>query len=154
MSTITVERRVHVEAPPAVVLPHLADLTRWRSWSPWEGADPDLHREYTGDPGSVGATYAWSGNRKAGAGTMRVTEVEPSGVGVALDFTKPFRSSNVIRFDLTPSGTGTGTGTGTDVVWRMESPRTFMTRIFPLEKLVGPDFEKGLRQLKATVERG
>ncbi|GGK95079.1 potassium-transporting ATPase subunit F [Curtobacterium luteum] len=143
---------MHVEAPPAAVLPHLADLTRWRSWSPWEGADPDLHREYTGDPGSVGATYAWSGNRKAGAGTMRVTEVDPSGVGIALDFTKPFRSSNVIRFDLTPSGTGTGPGT--DVVWRMESPRTFMTRIFPLEKLVGPDFEKGLRQLKATVERG
>lgn len=148
MSTITVERREHVEAPPAAVLPHLADLRRWRAWSPWEGADPDLRREYTGDPGTVGAAYAWSGNRKAGAGSMRVTEIEPSGVGIALDFTKPFRSSNVIRFDLTPSGSGT------DVVWRMESPRTFMTRIFPLEKLVGPDFEKGLRQLKATVERG
>lgn len=148
MSTITVERREHVGASPAAVLPLLADLTRWPTWSPWEGADPDLHREYGGEPGSVGATYAWSGNRKAGAGTMRVTEVTPDGVVVALEFTKPFRSSSVCRFVLVPSGSGT------DVTWRMESPRTFMTRVFPLEKLVGPDFEKGLRQLKVVAERG
>lgn len=148
MSTITVERREHVDAAPAAVLPHLADLTRWQAWSPWEGADPDLHREYTGEPGTVGATYAWSGNRKAGAGSMRVTEVTPDGVVVALEFTKPFRSSSVSRFVLVP------TGDGTDVTWRMESPRTFITRVFPLDKLVGPDFEKGLRQLRAVVERG
>ncbi|KTR09704.1 SRPBCC family protein [Curtobacterium luteum] len=148
MSTVTVERHEHVAAPPAAVLPHLADLSRWQGWSPWEGADPDLHREYAGEPGSVGATYAWSGNRKAGAGSMRVTEVTPDGVVVALEFTKPFRSSSVSRFVLVPSAGGT------DVTWRMESPRTVMTRIFPLEKLVGPDFEKGLRQLRAVVERG
>ncbi len=148
METITVERHEHVAAPPAAVLPFLADLTRWRAWSPWEGADPDLRRDYAGEPGTVGATYAWSGNRKAGAGSMRVTEVTADGVAVALEFTKPFRSSSVSRFVLVPSGSGT------DVTWRMESPRTFMTRVFPLDRLIGPDFERGLRQLRAAVERG
>ncbi|PCN47267.1 hypothetical protein Csp2054_12440 [Curtobacterium sp. 'Ferrero'] len=148
MKQVTVERREHVDAAPAALLPRIADLTRWVDWSPWEGADPALHRAYAGDPGTVGSSYTWSGNRKAGAGTMRITAIGPDGVDVDLEFTKPFRSSNTIRFDLVPSGTGT------DVVWRMTSPRTFMSRIFDLEKLVGPDFEKGLQQLKAVAERG
>lgn len=146
MGTVTVERREHIAATPAELLPLLSDLTAWQRWSPWEGLDPALHREYRGEPGSVGSTYTWSGNRKAGAGSMRVESVDADGVTVALDFTKPFRSSNTIRFGLTPADAGT------DVVWRMDSPRTLVSRIFSVEKLVGPDFERGLRQLKATAE--
>lgn len=145
-ATTVVERTVRIAATPAELQHRLADLPGWVDWSPWEGLDPALHREYTGEPGTVGSGYAWSGNRKAGAGRMTVTAIDPDGVGIDLDFTKPFRSSNVIRFALTPEGDGTR------VIWRMESPKTFFSRLFNIEKLVGADFEKGLRQLKQVTE--
>jgi hypothetical protein len=68
------------------------------------------------------------------------------GVSIDLVFTRLFRSRSVIRFSLTEEGEATR------VIWRMESPRTFFSRFFDLDKLVGGDFEKGLRQLKQVAE--
>lgn len=144
--TTVVERTERIAATPEELARRIADLPGWVDWSPWEGLDAGLDRQYGGEPGTVGSSYAWSGNRKAGAGRMEITAIDADGVGIALDFTKPFPSSNRIRFVLTPEGDGTR------VIWRMESPRTFMTRLFNVEKLVGKDFEKGLRQLKQVVE--
>ncbi|WP_434315569.1 SRPBCC family protein [Leifsonia sp. P73] len=144
--TIVVERTDTIQTTPEALLPYIAELPRWVDWSPWEGMDPALKREYTGEPGAVGSTYEWSGNRKAGAGKMRIESVQPDGVGVALDFTRPFKSSSHVRFLLTREGDRTR------VIWRMESARTFFSRFFNLDKLIGPDFEKGLRRLKMLVE--
>lgn len=144
--TVIVERTDLVRARPQTLLPLIAELPRWVEWSPWEGTDPAMTREYTGEPGTVGSTYRWQGNRRAGAGSMRVDEVQPDGVGIHLVFTRPFRSTSSIRFVLTPEGDGTR------VVWRMESPKTFFSRFFSLDRLVGGDFEKGLRQLRQVAE--
>ncbi|MEV8213397.1 SRPBCC family protein [Leifsonia sp. NPDC077715] len=144
--TVVVERTERISASPEQLLPHIARLPEWTQWSPWEDLDPDLQREYTGEPGAVGSTYAWSGNRKAGSGTMRVTAVDPDGVGIHLEFTRPFRSSNELRFVLTPEGDATR------VIWRMETPRKLYTRFVNLDKLIGGDFEKGLRKLKQVAE--
>ncbi|MDR6574861.1 hypothetical protein J2X60_003529 [Curtobacterium sp. 320] len=150
-ATTTIERDVVIAAPASTILPHLADLHRWVEWSPWEGRDPDLHREYGGEPGAVGSTYAWKGNRKAGSGDMVVRRVEPHDVEIGLRFTAPFRSSNTTAFRLheVPDGTR--------VVWTMTSPVTVTSRIVGLfmnmEQFVGGDFEKGLARLKALVER-
>lgn len=144
--TIIVERTDTVRTTPELLLPYLAELPRWTEWSPWEGADPAMKREYTGEPGAVGSTYSWDGDRKAGAGSMRVEAVDPGAVDVALVFTRPFRSRSRVRFVLTPEGDRTR------VIWRMESEKTFMSRFFNLDKLVGPDFEKGLRRLGLLFE--
>ncbi|WP_426625761.1 SRPBCC family protein [Leifsonia sp. McL0607] len=154
--TVIVERTDTIRAPREAVQPLIAELPNWVEWSPWEGMDPGMKREYTGEPGTIGSTYSWNGNRKAGEGRMTITAVYDDGVGIDLDFTRPFRSSNHVRFVLTPegAGTGAGAGTGTRVIWRMESPKTFFSRFFNLDKLVGADFEKGLRQLKQLVEAG
>ena len=146
--TIVVERDERIQVPPAELLPYLRELPRWSEWSPWEGLDPAMAREYTGTPGEVGSTYAWEGNRKAGAGSMRIESVDADGVGIHLEFSRPFRSSNELRFALRPEDGGTR------VVWRMETPRTFMSRFFNMEKLIGPDFERGLKQLRQVAEAG
>jgi hypothetical protein len=144
--TVIVERMDTIGAPREALLPLIAQLPNWVEWSPWEGTDPAMSREYTGEPGAVGSTYTWSGNRKAGAGRMRIDDVQDDGVGIDLAFTRPFRSTSRIRFVLEPQGDGTR------VIWRMESPTTFFSRFFNVEKLIGPDFEKGLRQLKRVAE--
>lgn len=67
-----ISRNTLIDAPAAEVYARIADLRRWRDWSPWENLDPDLTRDYSGAASGVGARYAWSGNKKAGRGTMEI----------------------------------------------------------------------------------
>jgi len=149
-NTYTVERRALIPAPPARVYAALADFHDWPNWSPWEGLDPDMTRTFSGADAGVGAVYEWKGNRKAGEGRMEITAAEePSGVTLALDFLKPFKSSSTTRFQLEPEGDGTR------VTWTMQGPKTFVTKVMgiftSMDKLIGKDFEKGLTQLDAHV---
>ncbi|WP_348789367.1 SRPBCC family protein [Leifsonia sp. NPDC080035] len=146
-ASVIVERTERILVAPDRLLPMIANLPQWIEWSPWEGTDPGMDREYGGEPGTVGSSYRWEGDRKAGAGSMRITAVDPDGVSIDLRFTRPFRSTSDIRFVLDAEGDD-----ATRVIWRMESPKTFLSRFINLDKLVGPDFERGLRQLKQVAE--
>lgn len=146
-----VERRTTIGAPPAAVYALIEDFHRWTDWSPWEGIDPKLDRAYTGAESGVGAVYEWGGNRKAGAGVMKITAADPPReIVIALTFHRPFKSSSTVRFTLAP------TASGTEVVWSMTGRKTLMTRVMgvfmSMDKMVGPDFEKGLAQLAAAAE--
>ena len=150
--TYLVERSATIAADPQRIYDQLVDFHAWMSWSPWEDLDPDQVRSFTGAESGVGAGYAWSGNRKAGRGTMKITQaVEPKEVRIALDFEKPFKSANTIDFFLTPEGPN-----ATRVRWSMIGPKTLATKVMGLftsmDKMVGPDFEKGLARLKDVVE--
>ena len=98
MSTYSVSRSVTVAAPPAQVHALVDDFHAWPRWSPWEGLDPDQERHYSGPDRGVGARYAWQGNRKAGAGSMSITEVEPPRhVTITLDFSRPMERRLTFR---------------------------------------------------------
>jgi len=149
-SDFTLERSSTMPASPQAVYEQIVDFRRWQQWSPWEELDPDLQRIYSGAESGVGTVYEWSGNKKAGQGRMEMTEAMPSSrVVVALDFVKPFKSSNTTTFTLTPDGSGTR------VVWSMTGPRPLLMRIFGFlinpEKMIGPDFEKGLAKLQRVT---
>jgi hypothetical protein len=150
--TYTVERARHVDAPPEAVHEHLVDLRRWQAWSPWEELDPDVRRAYGGTARGVGAWYEWQGNRKAGTGRMEIIAVDAVSIRIDLQFLKPFRSHSNTVFELRPDDGGT------DVTWSMVGPNTGMTRVmglfWPMERMIGPDFEKGLERLKAVAEAG
>ena len=84
---------------------------------------------------------------------MEITEaIEPSRVTIALEFLKPFKSSSTTTFDLTLKGDTT------EVVWTMSGPKTLMTKIMgvfkSMDKMIGPDFERGLDRLATVAERG
>jgi Polyketide cyclase / dehydrase and lipid transport len=147
-----VQRETVVDAPRRAVYEQLVDFHRWTAWSPWEDVDPDMDRSYAGSEHGPGATYAWSGNRKAGAGRMVITEVVPDErVDIDLHFLKPFKADNRIVLQLDPQGEATR------ITWSMVGRRTFMTRVMgiftSMDTFVGKDFDKGLAQLTALVER-
>jgi hypothetical protein len=146
-----VERSIDIGAPATAIFPHLVDFHEWTGWSPWEDLDPDLARTYSGAPAGVGAVYEWSGNRKAGQGRMEIlTASAPELLAVQVDFVKPFKSSSTSSFALVPEESATR------VTWSMVGRKTFMTKVMgvftSMDKLVGPDFEKGLARLKALAE--
>jgi uncharacterized protein YndB with AHSA1/START domain len=151
--TFRVERSGVMKAPPERVFALIQDFHKWTSWSPWEDLDPNLKRTYGGAESGKGATYAWEGNAKAGQGSMEILEATaPSRVRIKLDFIKPFPAQNEVDFAIT------GEGGGTRVVWSMTGPQNFMMKVMgifmSMDSMVGKDFEKGLTQLKAAVERG
>lgn len=144
-----VVRSGFVPQPPDAVRARIEDFHAWTTWSPWEDVDPALQRTYSGPERGVGAAYAWKGNRKAGEGSMRVTAVSEDAVELDLVFLKPFPGENRLRFELAPEGDGTR------VTWRMTGTSTgvgaLFTKVMPVDKLVGPDFEKGLARMAATA---
>ena len=150
-NTFKVERSITVKAPAQSIYNEIADFHKWTNWSPWEDLDPNLSRTYSGAASGERAVYNWSGNRKAGEGRMEITgAAEPTKIQVALDFLKPFKSSSVTTFALQP------VGDSTHVTWTMTGAKTIATRLMGLftsmDKMIGPDFEKGLVQLKAAAE--
>lgn len=151
MGAFEVTRSQWVDAPPEAVRAQVVDFRRWQAWSPWEELDPDLKRDYTGPESGVGAHYAWSGNKKAGIGSMEITAVTDDRVDLDLHFEKPFPADNKVYFEL-PAVDG-----GTQVTWGMRGETKgffgLFTKVVPMDKLVGKDFAKGLQQLKAEAER-
>jgi uncharacterized protein YndB with AHSA1/START domain len=146
----SVSRSITIAAPPERILPFVTNLREWQQWSPWEGIDTNLERTYAGPESGVGATYAWQGNSKAGAGRMEVVEAQPQHVGIDLLFSAPMRAHNRVDVTLSPAAPGT------EVEFRMTGPQNFvmrlMSKVWSMEKMIGPDFEKGLRQLKQVAE--
>jgi hypothetical protein len=149
MAEFSLSRSIGVGAPPERVHPLLDDFREWRRWSPWEDVDPELQRTYSGADAGVGARYEWKGNKKAGEGSMEITESTPSRVVTDLRFLKPFKAQNITRFDLVRSGGGT------DVTWTMTGRRgavmSLMGRLF-FDRAIAKDFDKGLARLKALAE--
>ncbi len=149
--TYTVERSAIITAPAKDIYAHIVDFHNWQSWSPWDELDPDMTRTYSGTDSGTGAIYSWSGNRKAGEGRMEITDAtEPTNVTIALDFLKPFKSSSTTSFRLQP------TEGATKVTWTMTGPKTTMVKVMSIfrsmDKMVGPDFEKGLKRLAVLTE--
>jgi uncharacterized protein YndB with AHSA1/START domain len=151
--TYTVQRSETIDAPPERVFEQIVDFHNWTSWSPWEDIDPALERRYSGAGSGPGAVYSWPGNRKAGRGRMVITDAaEPSRVQIDLTFEKPWKARNDTLFTIEP----VRQGQASHVTWSMTGKKTLMTKVMgvftSMDKLLGPDFEKGLARLKATAE--
>ena len=148
-----IERRTHIAAPPERVYPLVADFRRWTAWSPWENKDPNLKRTYSGAERGTGAIYGWEGDKRIGHGRMEIKDAAPSSrVLIQLDFLKPFEAHNQAEFTFTPKDGGT------DVLWAMTGPHPLLFRlmsvVMSMEKMVGPDFEAGLANMKRAAEAG
>lgn len=149
MPEFSLSRSIHVDAAPSRVHALVDDFRQWQAWSPWEDVDPALRRTYSGPGRGVGSRYEWSGNNKAGRGSMEITDSDPTKVVLDLRFLKPFKARYGNRFDVTPAGEGT------DVTWTMGGERNLAMalagRLF-FDRAIGKDFEKGLGRLKAAAE--
>jgi Polyketide cyclase / dehydrase and lipid transport len=150
MGSYSVERSITVNAPAPRVRALVDDFHSWTAWSPWEDLDPALQRTYTGPEQGVGAHYAWSGNRKAGSGSMEITGSSPERIDITVAFLKPFKATNLTSLSFEPSGSGT------EVRWVMTGEQKGLMAVFgkfmSMDKMIGPDFEKGLARLKAVAE--
>ncbi len=149
--TFAVARSVDIAATPDRVFPILNDFKAWPDWSPYEKIDPAMQRTLGAVTQGEGATYAWSGNGKVGAGNMLITKSVPSSlVALDLNMLKPMRASNKVTFSLMPKGNLTM------VTWEMAGKSPFFAKlmgvVMNMDKIVGTQFEEGLANLKRLTE--
>ena len=148
-----IAREREIAAKPGALYAKVADFHDWAGWSPWEKLDPSMKKTFEGPASGEGATYAWEGNGKAGAGKMTITSAKPDAeLVIRLEFLKPIKATNVTTFTFTPSGEGTR------VSWVMDGENGFAGKAFSLlmnmDKTVGGDFEKGLAALETVAKAG
>ncbi|MEL6364463.1 MAG: SRPBCC family protein [Pseudomonadota bacterium] len=147
--TVSASRSIEIAAAPEEVFPHLTDFNRFAAWSPWSERDPDMLNEVTGEPGRVGHTNSWSGDKTVGVGRQTIAEIRENEY-VRMDLAFEGQGEATAWFDIEP------TATGSTVTWSFETDlgaNPFGKLMGPMiSRFVGTDYEQGLANLKQVVE--
>lgn len=149
---VIVQRSVSISAPPGAVFPWLNSLKRSGEWSPWMDRDPDMQVTYDGPEEGVGAKMAWTSDKKdVGQGRQEITVCRPDErVESALDFGP--RGTARAWFDLAPEDDGTKLTWVLDADMGASPIGRYMGLM--MDRMVGPDYEKGLGRIKSLAEDG
>ena len=152
-ASFRIQRSLRIAAPREKLFAYVADLHNFDAWSPWAPLDPAMRKTHSGPASGVGAAYEWQGNNKVGHGRMEIVEaVAPERVLIKLDFLKPFEAHNMAEYLLVEADGET------EFTWAMYGPNNFLSKVmglfFNMDKMVGAQFEQGLRALKTVAERG
>jgi uncharacterized protein YndB with AHSA1/START domain len=146
---VELDRSVVIAAPAEDIYPLIVEPRRFQEWSPWYEKDPNASYTYEGPARGVGASMRWAGNSDVGEGSQTVVKAEENRrVETSLDFGS--QGTAEASFTLTPEDGGTR------VVWGFMTDLGFnpLSRWFGLffERLLGPEYEQGLANLKRKVE--
>lgn len=146
-----VSRSAVIPAAPAVAFGNINDLHKWDAWSPWAKLDPNSKVTFAGPKEGTGASMAWVGNDQVGEGKMTITESKPNElILLQLEFIKPFAGTSTTEFTFKPDAGGTL------VTWTMSGQNNLVGKAISLvmdcDKMMGPQFEQGLDNLKKAVQ--
>lgn len=148
---IHVERSLVMRGTPADVFPYANDFRKFTTWIPWTELDPNQTTEFSEPSSGVGAWYTWSGNEDVGSGRMELLAATPDKVVHKLEFKEPFES--VAESSVSMKAVGEDQ---VEVTWAYDGKADFGTKVMcvfmDFDKMMGPDFEKGLARLQALVE--
>lgn len=149
-SRFEVARSTVINAPAEKIYDLIADPRLWSKWSAWSERDPAMDINYSGPPFGQGAKWSWK-SKSEGSGTMEFTRVEPNRrVEYTLSFTEyGMKSGGAFTLD--------GAAPGARVTWTNSgdvgtNPLKHYLAVM-MDRLVGPDFERGLANLKALAEK-
>jgi carbon monoxide dehydrogenase subunit G len=147
-STYEVKREGTVKAPTDSVFLWVADLKNWPAWSPWHNADPSMKITYSASTLGVGSYMQWT-SEKNGNGKLTFKSLVPPGEATyELEMGEGMASTG--KFKLIEEGLNT------KLIWTM-SGNVGMNPIYKylllfMDKFVGPDFEKGIENLKKLAK--
>ena len=145
-----VQRSIEIAAPASKIYPLIAAPAAWKDWSVWNQRDPAMKIQYGGPESGTGARWSWQ-SQSEGSGEMEFTEaVADQRLTYRLSFPEMGMQSTG-QLILAPAGSGVR------VTWTNEgnmggNPINRWFGLF-MDKLVGPDFEAGLANLKKLAER-
>jgi len=148
--TYKVERSVYIKAKPELIYDLTSNFRKWKLWEPWtKSLDSTAVYELIGKEGQVGTIWKWDG-KILGNGQMTATGYIPQQqFAYDLAFNKgKYQSKGKITIEQS--------GDSSKVSWIDEGDLGYnpVNRYFGLmmDKMLGPDFNKGLKKLKTVCE--
>jgi len=149
-----VERSIEISAPKAVVWQQVSLWKNFNNWNPWAKLDSNAVYTYAGNDGQPGSSIQWKGNKDMGSGSMKTTEIKTmESLSADLHFVEPFESHAKIVLRME------GEDGKVKVTWGMAGEQGLIERFFfifmgNMDKMIGPDYENGLKALKKVCEEG
>ena len=149
-STYEVRRTVEIAAPMPRIYALVAEPRKWSGWSVWHRRDPAMEIAYAGPASGAGAKWSWK-SKTEGTGAMEFTRAEQDRlIEYALSFPE-FSTVSQGTLLIEP------VGAGSKVTWTMRGDiganpiKHYLAAA--MDRMVGPDFEAGLANLKALAEK-
>ncbi len=151
-NTKRVERQIEIARPAGFIYQFFNGFKRYNEWSPYVAKDAATQHVYSGPETGVGAKMAWT-SKVLGDGSQTVIEAKENAL-IATDLV--FEGGGGKAFYILETK-----GDSTLVRWAFESdagtkfPVNIIGRWMNLamDHFVGPDYEAGLANLKARVEK-
>jgi hypothetical protein len=142
-----VQRSTVINATPQVVFGEVNSFQKWEKWSPWIETDTTISNMYGGPDSGVGNNVRWT-SKNSGDGSMEIIESVPYSLiktKLMLGGFTPFEGH--LTFQQVNQGTKT--------TWADSGKVGYIGRwiVIAADKMMGPDFERGLANLKKHVEQ-
>lgn len=146
-------RTTVINAKPATVYEYLSKLSNFNKWSVWSQNDSSMINTITGTDGTLGAINTWKGDSAlSGEGKIEITSLKiEQKIKHHISFLQPEKMEADADFKLEEINGKT------KVTWTFEKATPRPWNIFNLfgnlDKEMGKDFEQGLANLKAAIEK-
>lgn len=148
--TYHVQRDIVINVPVDSVFNCLIDLTQRSQWDPWLEKEPDAKNDVSGSMQGIGAVWIWDG-KKIGSGKLEIIDAEENRfIQNRIQFESPQSAEAMITWRMKTAGEGT------KVSWIITGTSPFPAGRFMglmMDYFLGQDFEKGLSNLKAYLEK-
>ncbi|WP_374348155.1 SRPBCC family protein [Chitinimonas sp.] len=146
----SISRSTVIQAPAERIYAELEYPKAWRSWSVWPRRDPAMKISYSGAEHGVNARWSWE-SKTEGSGSMTFTASDP---GRQLVYKLEFPEFGMVS---TGSLSLEPVAGGSKLSWTNEGDMGInpLSRYMGLmmDRMVGPDFEGGLSNLKQQLEK-
>jgi Polyketide cyclase / dehydrase and lipid transport len=144
---VRVQRSAHVPASADAILALASSNQGYQRFNPYRTSDPKLQIDTFGPAQGVGSGFHFAG--KDGKGSQTVVAVSPTAVDFDIDLGPMGQPRQ--RIEVQPATSGT------QVVWTMQSDMGLnpIGRVMGLfmDRIVGPTFETGLKNLSLATAR-
>ncbi|WP_394776854.1 SRPBCC family protein [Flavobacterium sp.] len=148
-----VEREIMINKPIDHVFNYVKYLKNQNEFSVWANIDPKMKSTYSGIDGTVGSKSAWESDvKEVGVGEQEITKItEGERIDFALRFKKPMEDT-AVGFMSTENAPGNKTKVKWGINGVIPYPMNIMLPMMKMDKMIGNDLQKGLENLKTTME--
>ncbi len=146
-----VEKSITINKPKTEIFNYIKSLKNQDKFSKWASLDPAMKKSSRGTDETVGFTTMWEGNKDVGKGEQEIKKIdEGKRIDFELRFEKPMK--DIAQAYMTTDSVAPNQ---TLVKWGLTGHMTYPMNIMGLvmDKMVGGDFETGLANLKALMEK-
>ena len=150
----TLERETIIKKPKQLVFDYVKHIKNQNNFSVWNMKDPNCKMDCKGTDGTIGFISSWdSENKEVGTGEQEIKQIaEGSRIDMELRFTKPMTMTDN-AYMITEAIDSTQTKVKWGFFGKSPYPMNLMCLFMDMDKMVGPDLQKGLDNLKAILEK-